>query len=154
MGRVNQLLHDDLSDLDMFITAQLAFVDGAKRRISIANAGHCPLGLASGGTVRALAPEGLPLGIQPSIVFETATAELEQDCRVLLFSDGLSEAMNAAGTVFGLERLFAWLKQVAPGTPAQKMCDELALTLDAHQAQHPLRDDQTFIVLSAESKAS
>src|SRR5436309_4176790 len=75
LSRVNRLLFDELSDVDMFITAQLAYVDAKQRRLVTASAGHCPLLLAVAGNVAgtSLAPEGMPLGILPDTPFSDET---------------------------------------------------------------------------------
>jgi serine phosphatase RsbU (regulator of sigma subunit)/anti-sigma regulatory factor (Ser/Thr protein kinase) len=152
LTRVNRLMFRELSDVDMFITAQLALVDGAARRITTASAGHCPLGLAltgaGAGTVRSFSPEGMPLGIKPDTVFEDETAELPENCRVLLYSDGLTETLDRQGKPFGQARLFDWLMRSTAGwRTAEKLKDELVSELDAHHADAVLRDDQTFLIL-------
>ena len=152
LTRVNRLMFRELSDVDMFITAQLALVDGAARRITTASAGHCPLGLAltgaGAGTVRGFSPEGMPLGIKQDTVFEDETADLPENCRVLLYSDGLTETLDRSGKPFGQARLFDWLMRSAAGwRTAEKLKDELVSELDAHHADAVLRDDQTFLIL-------
>ncbi len=152
LTRVNRLMFRELSDVDMFITAQLALVDGAARKITTASAGHCPLGLAltiaGAGTVRSFSPEGMPLGIKPDTIFEDETADLPENCRVLLYSDGLTETVDRGGKPFGQARLFDWLMRSTAGwRTAEKLKDELVSELDAHHADAVLRDDQTFLIL-------
>jgi serine phosphatase RsbU (regulator of sigma subunit)/anti-sigma regulatory factor (Ser/Thr protein kinase) len=152
LTRVNRLMYRELSDVDMFITAQLALVDGAARKITTASAGHCPLGLAlagaAAGTVRGFSPEGMPLGIKPDTVFEDETADLPENCRVLLYSDGLTETLDRGGKPFGQARLFDWLMRSTAGwRTAEKLKDELVSELDAHHADAVLKDDQTFLIL-------
>jgi len=70
MARMNRLLFDELSGVDMFITAQLVLADTRHRRLSVASAGHCPLLLTgAGGLAKAISPEGMPLGILPNAQF-------------------------------------------------------------------------------------
>jgi serine phosphatase RsbU (regulator of sigma subunit) len=148
LTRVNRLMCRELSDVDMFITAQVALVDGAARKITTASAGHCPLALAAARTVRGISPEGMPLGIKPDTIFEDETADLPENCRVLLYSDGLTETLDRGGKPFGQARLFNWLLQTAAGwQTAEKLKDELVAELDAHHAGAALRDDQTFLIL-------
>jgi sigma-B regulation protein RsbU (phosphoserine phosphatase) len=151
LGRVNRLMFRELSDVDMFITAQLAHVDGATRKMTAASAGHCPLALAGAGPVRAISPEGMPLGIRPDTVFEEATADLPENCRVLLYSDGLTETPGPDGKHFGQARLFDWLQKTADARrAADELSRELVATLDRHHsldAGTGLRDDQTFLLL-------
>src|SRR2546426_4234157 len=151
LARVNRLLFDELSEVDMFITAQLVYVDIGKRRLITASAGHCPLLLAVSGEaeVKMLSPEGMPLGILPDTPFTDETAELPRNCRVLLYTDGLTEARNARGELFGLERLLEWLKETTTRRrKAEEVKDELAAELAKFQANTSLKDDQTFLIMA------
>ena len=157
LARVNRLLYDDLSGVEMFITAQLVFVDAKHRWLVTASAGHCPalLAVAADGPVRALSPEGMPLGILPDTAFSDETAELAAHSRLLLYTDGLTEARNAKGELFGQHRLSDWLKQTAarPLT-AEQLKIELAAELARFNANRAFTDDQTFLILADERPAS
>ena len=151
LARVNRLLFDELSDVDMFITAQLAYVDVGEQRLITASAGHCPLLVAGGADskVRALSPEGMPLGILPDTTFLDETAELSEHCRVLIYTDGLTEARNAEGDLFGQERLMEWLQgSVRHDRSAESFKEELVLELARFQANTSLKDDQTFLIMA------
>ncbi len=149
LARANQLLFDELSKVDMFITAQLVFVDARARRLVAASAGHCPMLIAESGHVRTVSPEGMPLGIVADTSFSDETATLDQTCRVLLYTDGLTEARSPDGELFGAERLAAWLKKsaAAPHT-AEQLKDQLASELSRFQANIALNDDQTFLIMA------
>src|SRR5437879_4688764 len=151
LARVNRLLFEELSEVDMFITAQLVYVDAGKRQPIAGRAGHCPLLLTGAGdrAVTILSPEGMPLGILPDTPFTEETAELPRNCRVLLYTDGLTEARNAEGQLFGQERLMEWLRQTAarPGK-AEELKDELVAELMKFQANTSLKDDQTFVIMA------
>jgi len=149
LARTNQLLFDELSKVDMFITAQLVFVDARSRRLVAASAGHCPMLIATPGQVRTLSPEGMPLGILPDTPFTDETAALDPRCRVLLYTDGLTEARSPSGELFGAERLAAWLKQTAATScTAAELKDQLAEELAKFQANMALNDDQTFLIMA------
>lgn len=151
LSRVNRLLFEELSGVDMFITAQLVYVDSRERRMVAASAGHCPVLLAvdEEGNVKSLSPEGLPLGILPDTTFTDQTEALPKNCRVLLYTDGLTEARNGAGEFFGQERLTSWLKKAAGRqATAEELREELALELKGFQASNALSDDQTFLILA------
>jgi len=151
LSRVNRLLFDELSEVDMFITAQLVYVDARDRRLIAASAGHCPLLLAvdSDTDVKALSPEGMPLGILPDTPFTDEAADLPRNCRVLLYTDGLTEARNAQGELFGHERLTEWLKRATVRSRrAEELKDELAAELVSFQANTSLKDDQTFLIMA------
>jgi serine phosphatase RsbU (regulator of sigma subunit)/anti-sigma regulatory factor (Ser/Thr protein kinase) len=151
LGRVNRLLFEELSGVDMFITAQLVYVDSKARRITTASAGHCPVLLTADneGQVKTLSPEGLPLGILPDTTFCNHTEILPKNCRVLLYTDGLTEARNAAGEFFGQERLIRWLrKSSAIKKTAEELKDDLATELVAFQSTSGINDDQTFLIMA------
>jgi serine phosphatase RsbU (regulator of sigma subunit) len=149
LERVNRLLFPELSGVDMFITAQLAFVDAKARKLTVASAGHCPLAVASAAGVKTFSPEGMPLGILPDTTFHDETVELPENCRVLLYTDGLTEALNAEGHYLGQQPLMDWLKRAsASNQPAEQLKQELALELEKYQANTVLNDDQTFLIMS------
>jgi serine phosphatase RsbU (regulator of sigma subunit)/anti-sigma regulatory factor (Ser/Thr protein kinase) len=150
LARVNQILFDELSGVDMFITAQLVFVDTQARRLVVGSAGHCPLLVADGSGVKSLSPEGMPLGILPDAVFANEIVELPAHCRVLLYTDGLTEAMDAAGERFGQERLADWLNESrGQARPANELQEDLANRLAQFQVKTGLNDDQTFLIISS-----
>lgn len=149
LSRVNQLLFDELSGVDMFITAQLAFVDARARKLIVGNAGHCPLLLANGSGVKSLSPEGMPLGILPDAVFTSETVDLPPHSGVLLYTDGLTEAIDGAGERYGQERLTEWFQQAhAKGRAAYELQEELASKLAQFQLKTGLNDDQTFLIMA------
>ena len=147
LTRVNRLLFDELSGVDMFITAQLAFVDTATRKMLVSSAGHCPLLVANGAGVKTLSPEGMPLGIMPDTVFGSEVVELPAKSRVLLYTDGLTEAVDADGERYGQERLTAWLNEPNSHT-ARELKENLAEKLAQFQLKTGLNDDQTFLIMT------
>jgi serine phosphatase RsbU (regulator of sigma subunit)/anti-sigma regulatory factor (Ser/Thr protein kinase) len=151
LRRVNRLLHEDLSRVDMFITAQLVFVDAVQRRLVTASAGHCPLLLATATepAVRAFAPEGLPLGILDETTFTEESALLAANCRLLLYTDGLTEARNAKGELFGQARLVDWLKHsTTQARRPEEVRDGLVAELTRFGTNEAFSDDQTFLLLA------
>ncbi|MCI0536537.1 MAG: SpoIIE family protein phosphatase [Verrucomicrobiales bacterium] len=153
LGRANRLLFEELSGVDMFITAQLAYVDTAQRHVITASAGHCPLLVSvadsAGAQVKTVAPEGLPLGIMADATFTAHTESLSSDSRVLLYTDGLTEARNADGELFGQERLMEWFSESVRRHPtAEALKDHLANYLNQFQCNAAPSDDQTFLVMA------
>jgi serine phosphatase RsbU (regulator of sigma subunit)/anti-sigma regulatory factor (Ser/Thr protein kinase) len=150
LGRINRLLFDELSGVDMFITAQLVYVNTREERLTTASAGHCPLLLANReGKVSTIAPEGMPLGILPDATFANHTAALGPDSRVLLFTDGLTEARNAQEEFFGQERLVRWLQEsVARSRTAEELKEALAHEIARFQSDATLHDDLTFLIMA------
>jgi len=149
LTRVNRQLYPELSGVEMFITAQLVHVDARARKIVTASAGHCPLVIADPREVRTFSPEGMPLGILPDTVFHDETADLPAGCRVLLYTDGVSDAFSPKREQYGQQRLLDWLQRTSacPRT-AGELKGELARELDAHQQNAVLYDDQTFLIMA------
>jgi serine phosphatase RsbU (regulator of sigma subunit)/anti-sigma regulatory factor (Ser/Thr protein kinase) len=153
MTRVNQTLFDELSEVEMFITVQLAFVNGATRIVSVASAGHCPALLVSAesATPKMISPEGMPLGILRDTQFAEARLPLPPKSRLLFYTDGLTEARNPAGDMFGHERLENCLCENAGVATAEMLKHSLASKLSEFQEHAPPRDDQTFLILAEEN---
>jgi sigma-B regulation protein RsbU (phosphoserine phosphatase) len=149
LGRANELLYEELSRVDMFITAQVVHVDVERGAVTLANAGHCPLLACNpGGEVCALSPEGMPLGVLEGAEFEEEKWVLEPGGRVLVYTDGLTETPRSGGEFFGQERLEDWLRSaVREGADAEVMCRGLVETLRSYQDSTVLLDDQTFVVI-------
>jgi serine phosphatase RsbU (regulator of sigma subunit) len=150
LTRVNRVLFEDLSGVDMFITVQLAYVNAIEQRLVVASAGHCPLLVTSedGRSVRAISPEGIPLGILPDSAFAEETVELPSDFSVLLYTDGLTEQTNIHGQRYGQERLAEWLRHTAATTQnADRLKQALANELTLFQGNIVLNDDQTFLIM-------
>ncbi len=150
LSQMNRLLFDELSGVDMFITAQLAYVDTRKRCALVASAGHCPalLVLAKGSEARAISPDGMPLGILAQTRFEEEAVSLGEGARLLLYTDGVTEARDRTGLQFGQEKLARWLEAtVRRRATAEELKQELAEELQRFQAGAGLRDDQTFLFL-------
>jgi sigma-B regulation protein RsbU (phosphoserine phosphatase) len=150
LTRINRLMFEELSAVDMFITVQLAVADVRRRRLTVASAGHCPLLLAGPhGQTDALAPEGMPLGIVLNPRFAEERAPLSSSGCALLYTDGLTEARNPHGDVFGQVRLETWLPHALQEKRTAAQLKELLLEeLHHFQGGAPSRDDQTFLILS------
>ncbi|MDB6028811.1 MAG: Protein serine/threonine phosphatase [Verrucomicrobiales bacterium] len=152
LSRVNRLLFNDLSDVDMFITAQVIFVDAKNNRLTIANAGHCPVLLTSqGAAVEVILPEGMPIGILPEAEFPETTHELSEQARLLVYTDGLTETRNAAREMFGQDRLVELLSKNRHET-ADQLKKRLAEELAVFRSNAPLEDDLTFLLLAREKE--
>jgi serine phosphatase RsbU (regulator of sigma subunit)/anti-sigma regulatory factor (Ser/Thr protein kinase) len=151
LARANRLMFEELSAVDMFITAQLVFVDAKHRQITAASAGHCPglLAVDDRGGIVSIAPDGLPLGIEPDTTFSSHTETLQRPAKLLLYTDGLTEARNPHGEFFGQDRLMKWLRKGGTRSGnAQELADDLAGDLTRFQSSAAQTDDQTFLILA------
>ena len=151
LARLNWHMYDELSAVDMFVTAQIVLINAKKNQMTVASAGHCPVLLAQAGTpgLKRIAPEGMPLGILPTTQFIEEVCELRSPCRVLLHTDGLTEAPDVTASTRAQHRLERWLQQsLARERSAAQLRDELAKELRKAQASMPLKDDQTFLIVA------
>ncbi len=121
LSGVNEFISQDLRS-DMFITCIYGILEISTRRFSWARAGHEPLLLAHGdNSIELLSPLGFALGVIESPEFndfiEVQTIDLQPGDRLLIFTDGLTEAMNHDGEEFGMDRIME-VMAVPTGTPA------------------------------------
>jgi phosphoserine phosphatase RsbU/P len=104
-GLINDLITENTSD-GKFITFFWGVIDNEKRTIQYVNAGHNPPLLVRNGEIRKLDKGGLILGVMKTFSpYLTETIQLEKDDLIILFTDGISEAMNKNGAEFSDERL-------------------------------------------------
>lgn len=116
-------LNDDLAAQNprgMFVTLQCLIFDLEKRRVSCAGAGHHELAVLSPNRPPRLAcpSSGRPAGLMPCNQIERETLPLEPGETFVLFSDGVSEAMNRDEDFYGEERLLAALASVSGAPPS------------------------------------
>ncbi|HEY6291529.1 MAG TPA: SpoIIE family protein phosphatase [Terriglobia bacterium] len=103
--RVNRLMRGSLGR-DKFVTFFYALLDGPRRHLTYCNAGHnAPILVRSRGSVERLPHGGVVLGLSSEAEYEQASVELGPGDRLLLFTDGLTEATSSSGEEFGEERL-------------------------------------------------
>lgn len=156
LSGLNRLLYKELSSVAMFITAQVVLVDLRNRRITAASAGHCPLFFIPPGrrVLTTLDIRGVPLGVLPDSAYPQVTARLGSRASVLLYTDGLTDTRNPAGTVYGHRRLKAWLREnTMPGRSATEIRDRLASELNRFRGDAVMQDDQAFLLLTEEGTA-
>ena len=136
-----------------FVTFFYALIDRRTLRLSFANLGHCPPLLARGdGSVEPLA-EGA--GVMTRLMAETPIAVGERSLalgdRLLLFTDGVSEARSAGGEDFGEERIAQWLVEHHQ-LGADQLVEGLAHEVEAF-AGTTLADDLTLVAVTVEPEA-
>jgi sigma-B regulation protein RsbU (phosphoserine phosphatase) len=107
MAEVNDGLTRDLEGqrLPYFLTLALAVYDPSDRSLVIAGGGHNPVLITSGDGVSEVPSRGAALGVRTGLQFPEDTLRLDRGATVALYTDGLTEARDPEGTLFGLERL-------------------------------------------------
>ena len=104
MRRVNDPLATDIPS-NMFVTCFYAILDPHSGRLSYANAGHDLPYLHRNGEAEELRARGMPLGLMAGMSYEEGEASLGEGGCVLFYSDGLVEAHDPEGDMFGFPRL-------------------------------------------------
>ena len=107
LSQVNETLSARIPQ-NMFVTCFYAILDPKSATLSYANAGHdLPYLRRSDGDVEELRARGMPLGLMPGMGYEEGEISLAEGHCVLFYSDGLVEAHNPRGEMFGFPRLRA-----------------------------------------------
>jgi sigma-B regulation protein RsbU (phosphoserine phosphatase) len=130
----------------MFVTMFLAVVDLKTGAARYASAGHNrPFVVRRGGSVEQLPrTRGIALGARAGMAFAEAELALAPGDTLFLYTDGVSEAMNAAGEVFTEQRLAAELASAAEGS-CNAMIDGVHGALRAHAEDVEQSDDITMV---------
>jgi serine phosphatase RsbU (regulator of sigma subunit)/predicted ester cyclase len=110
LRRVNDPLATDIPQ-NMFVTCFYAILDPKSGTLSYANAGHDLPYLYHGGDCEELRARGMPLGLMPGMSYEEKEIVLDAGETALFYSDGLVEAHDREGEMFGFPRLRALIAE-------------------------------------------
>ena len=148
VGRSNGFLHRSKSP-DKFVTLFYGILDPDTRTLSYSNAGHeAPFLSRANGEFLRLERGGLILSIIEDFAYEEETVALHNGDVLVVYSDGVSEAMNPDGEQFGEAKI----QEVIAANrtrPAVGIIDALIKAVRAHAATAPQADDMTLIVVRA-----
>jgi phosphoserine phosphatase RsbU/P len=143
---LNQLLHEDLSRAELFITMFCGKFDLATRRLSYANAGHTKPLLFRAGAWEELDADGLILGVERDVGFEEKSVRLNPGDLLFLYTDGIIEAERGSGEQFGVERLTGMLSSMLEEKPG-RIIDRVLQAVTLFTAPLPLQDDISMVVM-------
>jgi sigma-B regulation protein RsbU (phosphoserine phosphatase) len=130
-----------------YVTLFVLLWTPAKRHMVMANAGALPPMICRDGDILKIRVEGVPLGLLDSREYEEATFEARPGDTVVLYSDGISDHLNAAGTEYGRGRL----AQVVRGNCHGTSCDLIgAIYRDLDSFSTTAFDDQTVFVMKVQ----
>jgi sigma-B regulation protein RsbU (phosphoserine phosphatase) len=134
----------------MFVTLFFGVLDPTSRRLSYANAGHNPPQLfrAKEGKFEALEVTGVALGMMDEMEYEEKEIELQSEDVLVLYTDGLVEAMDHNQQLFGLERLTTSIRASTDLT-AQQILDRILTDISSFSRGLEQSDDITAIVIKA-----
>ena len=128
-----------------FVTVMYGVL-GADGRLTYSNAGHNPPILVGRNGVRRFETGGLILGLFPHATYEEETVQLEDGDTLVVFSDGVTEALNEAGDEFGEERLLECVGEHL-GCATDVLLDRILATVRNFAASATQNDDVTALVL-------
>lgn len=128
-----------------FVTMIMASIDTEADTIEFVNAGHNPGYIVVDGKLETLKSQGLPIGILGQSRYKSQTRSFPPGSLVLLYSDGITEAENAAGEEFENERLEPLISLDGSAT-AETLRDRVAEAVDAFVAEASQKDDQTLVI--------
>jgi sigma-B regulation protein RsbU (phosphoserine phosphatase) len=146
-GHANELLYASTSP-EKYVTAALVDLHPATGAIAWVGAGHLDnLILRADGQAISLVSTGTPLGLLPPMLpYEEVAHALTPGDTLVLFSDGVSEAQDAAGEEFGEARLLDVLRG-ASDAPVATLVDRVFAAIDAFAGDAPQFDDITMLVV-------
>jgi phosphoserine phosphatase RsbU/P len=149
LRKVNRQLYPDIKE-DMFISMAYLILDHARNGVMLARAGHdAPLLYKRASqTVTPLKPPGMVVGIDSGNVFDRITGDfpvpLERDDCLVLYTDGVTEALDTDGNEFGVERTIQSVRASA-ANGAQAIIARLIDDLRNFVGSQPQNDDITLI---------
>lgn len=134
-----------LADTGKFVTAFVGLYDAQAQVLTYASAGHPPPRLVRGDTVCRLHDvSGVPLGLDGTSTYDQSSVELRPGDRLVLFTDGVTESMNAAQSLYGDERLDAVLS--ARVNSAAELLRRVASSVRVFREGRPAGDDETCLI--------
>jgi phosphoserine phosphatase RsbU/P len=153
ISAVNRYLAENIP-ANRFVTLFYAELDPESGALSFLNAGHNPpLIVHSAGTVEQLASGGLPLGIKPDADYREGRTQLQPGDVLVIYSDGVTEAMSPTGEEFGATRLYEVVSRNIEASAAG-IRDRIESSLTKFSQGTSAADDITLVIVKrqAESK--
>lgn len=147
LREINSNLFRD-SDIDRFITLGCCLLDRRGGLIEFGRAGHTDMIMHVHGHLRQLSPDGTALGMLPDedADFDTICLALDSGTSLMLYSDGLNEALNHEKVEFGTERLTNVFSVACHHhESASAIIDEVLGAV--HDFEYEQNDDQTMILI-------
>jgi sigma-B regulation protein RsbU (phosphoserine phosphatase) len=154
LTRANERIRAD-TESDQFVTLIYGVLDPVKGTLTYANAGHNPGyllrdgGNAGDSQVVSLTKTGIPLGMFEGMEWQQAQVQIQPGDVLLLYTDGVTEAQNAADEEYGDDRLIS-IAQQNKGRSASEIQEAIIISIDEFVGQAPQFDDITLMVVSRE----
>lgn len=150
LEQMNEMVRD-FTGGSIYLTLFLALLDSESKRFHYINAGHNPPALVrADGKVEMLEEGGTVLGLLPHVRYNRAQANLNKGDVLVLYTDGVAEATNPAGDMFGIEALARSVEATRPNTTAETVLARIVADVQEFSAGTPQGDDQTLVVICPE----
>jgi len=146
LQRTNKIIYNDTTS-DLFVTVFYAVWDATKTLLSFACGGHNPPILIRGnGRESLLSTDGIALGVLEDVTIEQRKIHLRQGDVIVLYTDGVTEAINEDFDEFGMERL-RLVARDASGGDAGQIVSAITAAVRDHAGETPQFDDITLVVM-------
>ena len=144
-----------IGDLSYFLTALYGVVNLERGELKISRAGHPPglLLRKSGGIMELNTDKTMYIGVLEDLVLDTRTVQLEDGDRLILFTDGITEALNGQEEMYGDERFHKSIASHA-GRPVKEFVRLLIRDLDEYCAGIPVEDDRALLCVDFHARSS
>jgi phosphoserine phosphatase RsbU/P len=139
----------------MFVTVLYGVLHRSTREFAFVRSGHeLPLVWSADGLPLPIQRgAGHPIGLFPSPMLDAQVVTVPPGGTLLLFTDGVTEAMDTQGELYGTARL-AEAAQANTGATAQELCDQLVAEVTAYHGDAPQADDITVLAVRARSSSA
>ena len=129
-----------------FVTMFYAELENRSGRLLYSSAGHNPPILLRKGTIKQLELGGIPLALFENANYGLHEIGLSVSDTVVMYTDGVTEAMNIQGELFGSERLEAVIKQTSNAS-SEELVEHIIKSVREFTAGAPQSDDITLLIL-------
>jgi sigma-B regulation protein RsbU (phosphoserine phosphatase) len=152
IGDVNRLVHES-SPTTFFASLFYAEYEPASRMLQYVNAGHNPPIIVrprkESCELFHLRAEAIPIGMFADTQFAATQFQLEEDDILVAYTDGITEAANSSGDLWGLERLERLLRSCSQMTPG-KIVERVLADVSDFATGESQRDDVTLVVMKVQ----
>jgi len=150
LEQMNEMIRD-FTGGSIYLTLFLALLDSESKRMHYINAGHNPPALVrANGKVELLEEGGTVLGLLPRVRYSRAQVNLQKGDVLVLYTDGVTEATNPAGDMFGLEAMAESVEATRPDTTPETVLARIVADLQQFTEGTPQGDDQTMVIICPE----
>lgn len=151
--QLNEELAKDLKP-GMFVTATYIIYEAKKRKVMVASAGHSPtlVHRRKNSTIEKVVPkEGMPLGLMSEVEYSQEVVHLQEGDKIVLYTDGVTEARNVKEEEFDEERLDSTLMLASHRAP-KEIVNAISQAVKEFAGKRAPHDDCTIIVLGETRK--